>query len=123
VVVTVRTFLAFPLFYLVSRAPEVVGAIVALNVVAFLSYEEMTLPAFVMVLTCGLLSAVLVVVAAGALPLLPMTNGGRRTLRDVCWQAADAVATWARWPVVLSKRSPPRHQGPKLADRKRRDRP
>lgn len=91
-----RTLLALPAFYLVSRAPLVAEIGVGVGLLVLLGDQGMPLPTSLTVLAIGLLGVFAVRLAVAA-PMLRTTNGGRRTVEDACWQAADAVADWAGW--------------------------
>ncbi|MFJ2478012.1 hypothetical protein ACIOWI_34455 [Streptomyces sp. NPDC087659] len=93
-----RTLIALPAFYAVSHAPQLLAALVGIGVAlgtraAGASPLDMVAMAFL-----GLLAVRL----ACTLPVLRLPNGGHRTVRDACWQAADAVAHWAHWTYVPS---------------------
>ncbi|MGF0168647.1 hypothetical protein ACQRET_32230 [Streptomyces koyangensis] len=93
-----RTLVALPVFYAVSRAPQLLAALVALGLALGLgAVGASALTAFAVALL-GLLAVRLTC----TLPVLRLPNGGRRAVRDACWQAADAVADWARWTYVPS---------------------
>ncbi|MGW1379547.1 hypothetical protein ACWD6P_35505 [Streptomyces sp. NPDC002446] len=90
---TVRTLIALPVFYAVSRAPQLGAALVGVGLAALLWAIGGAPLTMVAVALLGLLAVRL----ACTLPVLRMSNGGRRAVRDACWQAADAVADWAGW--------------------------
>ncbi|WP_331718147.1 hypothetical protein OG985_50335 (plasmid) [Streptomyces sp. NBC_00289] len=91
-----RTLIALPVFYVVSRAPQLGGLLVGLGLVGLLTQSGMPIASGLVVLAVALLGSLAVGLAC-ALPLLATTNGGRRAVKDACWQAADDVADWAGW--------------------------
>lgn len=91
-----RTLIALPVFYVVSRAPQLGALLVAAGLVGLITQAGMPIGSGLLVLAVALLGSLAVGLAC-ALPLLATTNGGRRTVRDACWQAADDVADWAGW--------------------------
>ncbi|WP_043231737.1 hypothetical protein [Streptomyces sp. NRRL F-5193] len=93
-----RTLVALPAFYAVSRAPQLLAALVGIGLALGTRAAGASLLGMVAVALLGLLAVRL----ACTLPVLRMSNGGRRAVRDACWQAADAVADWARWTYVPS---------------------
>lgn len=91
-----RTLIALPVFYVVSRAPQLGSLLVGLGLVGLLTQSGMPVASGLLVLAVALLGSLAIGLAC-ALPLLATTNGGRRTVRDACWEAADDVADWAGW--------------------------
>ncbi|MFF8996184.1 hypothetical protein ACF09H_40950 [Streptomyces sp. NPDC014983] len=91
-----RTLIALPVFYVLSRAPQLGGLLVGLGLLGLLTQRGMPIASGLVVLAIALLG-VLAVGLACALPFLPTTSGRRRTVEDACWQAADDVADWAGW--------------------------
>ncbi|WP_435611242.1 hypothetical protein [Streptomyces sp. C10-9-1] len=91
-----RTLIALPVFYVVSRAPQLGALLVGLGLVGLLTQSGMPIGSGLLVLAVALLGSLAVGLAC-TLPLLATTNGRRRAVRDACWQAADDVADWARW--------------------------
>lgn len=91
-----RDVVALPAFYLVSRAPLLAEVAVGVGFLLLLSERGMPPAHGVVVLAVALLGAFAVRLATTA-PTLRTTNGGRRTVQDACWEAADRVATWAGW--------------------------
>ncbi|WP_097922978.1 hypothetical protein [Streptomyces sp. wa1063] len=91
-----RNLIATPVFYVVSRAPQIGAALVAAGLLALLGQDGMPIASGLVVLAIALLGALAVGLAC-TLPLLTMSNGGRRAVRDACWQAADDVGDWAGW--------------------------
>ncbi len=93
---TVRTLIALPVFYLVSRAPQVAAALVGIGLVVLLTEAGMPLASGLVVLAIALLGALAVILAC-TLPVLATSSGRRRAVRDACWEAADKVGDWAGW--------------------------
>lgn len=91
-----RTLIALPVFYVVSRAPQLGALLVALGLVGLLTQSGMPITSGLLVLAVALLGSLAVGLAC-TLPLLATTNGGRRAVRDACWQAADDIGDWAGW--------------------------
>ncbi|MFD3622254.1 hypothetical protein ACFWWT_45290 [Streptomyces sp. NPDC058676] len=91
-----RTLIALPVFYVVSRAPQLGALLVGLGLVGLLTQSGMPIASGLLVLAVALLGSLAVGLAC-VLPLLATTNGGRRAVKDACWQAADDVADWAGW--------------------------
>jgi hypothetical protein len=92
----VKTLIALPVFYVVSRAPQLGALLVGLGLVGLLTQSGMPIASGLLVLAVAFLGSLAVGLAC-ALPLLATTNGGRRAVKDACWQAADDVADWAGW--------------------------
>ena len=90
---TGRNLLAYPLFYAAAWAPSLAG--LGLGVTVVRSLATSAVPPLAVLALGGL--ALLAVRAVSRLPLLRTTNGGRRSLQDACWEAADRVADWAGW--------------------------
>lgn len=91
-----RTLIALPLFYVVSRAPLLGALLVGAGLVGLLTRSGMPIASGLLVLAVAFLGSLAVDLAC-TLPLLATTNGGRRAVRDACWEAADAIADWAGW--------------------------
>jgi hypothetical protein len=91
-----RDLLAVPAFYLVSRAPEAASMAVSVSLVVLLGRPHAPALTALLALAGAVLGAMAVMVGC-TLPLLPTTDGGRRTVYDACWQAADSIACWAGW--------------------------
>jgi hypothetical protein len=91
-----RTLIALPVFYVVSRAPQLGALLVGAGLVGLLTQSGMPIASGLLVLAVAFLGSLAVGLAC-ALPLLATTNGGRRAVKDACWQAADEVADWAGW--------------------------
>ncbi|CAM5251381.1 hypothetical protein SXANM310S_00022 [Streptomyces xanthochromogenes] len=99
--VLVKTLIALPVFYVVSRAPQIAGLLVGLGLMTALSRavgsgQGVSVWTGLMILVVSLLG-VLAVGLACMLPSLRMAGGGRRAVVDVCWESADRVAAWAGW--------------------------
>ncbi|MGW6484571.1 hypothetical protein ACWGDS_43295 [Streptomyces sp. NPDC055059] len=91
-----KNLIALPVFYLVSRAPQVAALLVAVGLLALLHQSHMPFLSGLLVWAVALLGSLAVGLAC-TLPLLATINGGRRAVRDACWQAADEVGDWAGW--------------------------
>src|SRR5581483_4547053 len=93
--IEMRNLAAHFAFYAVSRAPVVAELAAAMGLTWSLERPVMSLTTRVLILTIGLLGAFAVHLAATA-PTL-RTAGGRRSIEDACWQAADRIGDWAGW--------------------------
>ncbi|MFJ8677718.1 hypothetical protein [Streptomyces sp. NPDC093589] len=93
---TMRTILALPVFYVVSRAPQIGAALVGAGLLLLLSQGGMPIGSGLLVLAVALLGSLAVGLAC-TLPLLATTNGGHRAVGDACWETADDVGDWAGW--------------------------
>ncbi|MFE0733294.1 MULTISPECIES: hypothetical protein [Streptomyces] len=91
-----RTLIALPVFYIVSRAWQIAAVLVGLGLAALVTQTGMPVTSGLVVLGIAALGALAVGLAC-TLPLLVMSNGRRRAVRDACWAAADDVADWAGW--------------------------
>lgn len=91
-----RTLIALPVFYVVSRAPQIGALLVAAGLVGLVARGGVPFLTGLFVLAIAFLG-VLAVRLACTLPVLATRNGGRRAVQDVCWEAADDVADWAGW--------------------------
>jgi hypothetical protein len=91
-----RTLLALPVFYVVSRAPQLGALLVAGGLVGLITQAGMPVASGLLVLAVAALGSLAVGLAC-AVPLVTTANGGRRTVQDACWQAADDIADWAGW--------------------------
>ncbi|THA28461.1 hypothetical protein [Streptomyces sp. A1547] len=91
-----RDLIALPVFYVVSRAPQIAAFLVGSGLVLLFTQTGMPIASGLTVLAIALLGALAVGLAC-TLPLLTMANGGRRAVRDACWEAAEDVADWAGW--------------------------
>ncbi|MEU8437817.1 hypothetical protein AB0F18_33965 [Streptomyces sp. NPDC029216] len=91
-----RTLIALPVFYVVSRAPQIAAFLVGSGLVVLFTQTGMPIASGLTVLAIALLGALAVGLAC-TLPVLTMANGRRRAVRDACWEAAEDVADWARW--------------------------
>ncbi|MEU1503067.1 hypothetical protein [Streptomyces sp. NPDC005732] len=91
-----RTLIALPVFYVVSRAPQIGALLVGVGLIGALSQSGTSLASGLMVLAIALLGSLAVGLAC-TLPLITTRSGSRRAVRDACWQAADEIGEWAGW--------------------------
>lgn len=91
-----RNLIALVLFFLVSRAPAVASVLIGVGLLELLGRGGMPLASGLLLLAIALLGALAVGLAC-SLPVLRTTNGGRRAVRDACWEAADEIGEWAGW--------------------------
>lgn len=91
-----RTFLALPAVYVLTRAPQLGGLLVGLGLLVLLTRGGVPLITGLMVIAIAMLGSLAVQLAC-SLPLLATAAGARRSPQDACSEAADDVADWAGW--------------------------
>lgn len=91
-----KTAIAYPAVYLLTFAPELAALAAGLGISSGLGAGQARLSQIVL-LVCGVLAVWAVLTLANDAQLLRTTDGGRRSVRDACSEAADAVAEWAGW--------------------------